>query len=192
MLHKLHSVFLTAAFLTLPISALATQYRVVDQPRQECWNEQVATQVRGSDYGPALIGGVAGGLLGSTVGGGSGRNAATAIGAITGALSGDRLYSGQQGVAYQNVQRCRTVVDHVRVAVPEPARLYYQPAAMAAPVIVEPNYYVAPQLVYVEDWRTAEYRRQQWRQREWQRREWESRHEAEERREEWRERHHRH
>lgn len=153
------------ALATLPLSALAAQYRIVDQPRQECWNEQVATQARGNDYGPALIGGVVGGLLGSRVGGGNGRNAATAIGAVTGALTGDRLYGGQGGVSYENVQRCRTVVDHVKVALPEP-QVYYAPA----PVVVEQDYYVVPQPVYQQDWRAERARREQWRHEEWERR----------------------
>ena len=177
MLTKLSKILATAAAISLPLSALATQYRIVDQPRQECWNEQVATQVRGNDYGAALIGGVAGGLLGSTVGGGNGRNAATAIGAVTGALTGDRLYGGQGGVGYQNVQRCRTVVDRVKVAVPEP-QTYYAPA----PVVVERDYYVVPQPVYSEDWRARKARRDQWRHEESERR-WE----REQRHREWRE-----
>lgn len=82
------------AISTLPLSALASQYCIVDQPREECWNEQVVTQARGNDYVAALIGDVAGGLLGSRIGSGNGRNAATAIDAVTGALTGDRLYGG--------------------------------------------------------------------------------------------------
>lgn len=189
MLAKMHVVPVAAAFLTPPISALATQYRVGDRPRQECWNEQVAFRVRNNDFDPALIGGVAGGVRVSTANGGSGDNAATPIGVITSVLTGDRLHSGQPEVGYQNVQCCRTVIDHVSVAIPKPSRLYYQSAAADAPVAVEPLYYVAPQPVYVEDWRTADYRRQQWLQREWQRLEWERRHETEHWREAWHERH---
>lgn len=168
MLTKLQRILAAAAVVSLPLSAYATQYRVVDQPRQECWNEQVATHQRGNDYGAALIGGVAGGLLGSTVGGGNGRNAATAIGAITGALTGDRLYGGQGGIGYQNVQRCRTVVDHVKVAVPEPQAFYVAPP-IQEPVVVEQNYYVVPQPVYREQWRAEHARREQWRHEQWER-----------------------
>ena len=181
MFKKLQNILTAATVLSLPFSAMATQYRVVDQPRQECWNEQVATPARGNDYGAALIGGVAGGLLGSTVGGGNGRNAATAIGAVTGALTGDRLYGGQGGGGYQNVQRCRTVVDQVRVALPEP-QTYYR--AAPAPVLFERDYYAVPQPVYREDWRAEKSRREHWRHEEWERRR-----ERERRHHEWHEDH---
>lgn len=180
---KMQNILTAAAVIGLPLSAFATQYRIVDQPRQECWNEQVATQARGNDYGAALIGGVAGGLLGSTVGGGNGRNAAAAIGAVTGALTGDRLYGGQGGVGYQNVQRCRTVVDHVKVAIPEP-QTYYAPGPVAVPVVVEQDFYVVPPSVYREDWRAEKDRREHWRHEEWERRR-----EHERRHHEWHEDH---
>ena len=110
------------AMLTLPLVAAATEYQIVERPRQECWNEQVAVRGNGGGYGGAIIGGVTGGLLGNQVGGGNGRTVATAVGAATGAVVGDRISSGQPG--YQTVQRCRTVYDQQRVAV-EPSRGYY-------------------------------------------------------------------
>ncbi len=182
---KLLASAVAAVGVAMPVSVLATQYRIVDQPRQECWNEQVATQARGNDYGAALIGGVAGGLLGSTVGGGNGRNAAAALGAVTGALTGDRLYGGQNGVRYQDVQRCRTVVDQVRVAVPEPRVVYAPaPAAVAVPVVVERDYYFEPQTAYAENWRAERARREHWRHEQWERRR-----EHERRHHEWHEDH---
>lgn len=109
-----------AMLLTLPIVASATEYRTVERPRQECWNEQVAQRSDGN-YGGAIIGGVTGGLLGNQIGRGNGRVAATAVGAATGAVVGDRL-SGQPG--YTTVQRCRTVIDRERIAI-VPVRTYY-------------------------------------------------------------------
>ena len=106
--------------MTAPISASATEYRTIERPRQECWNEQVA-QPSGGNYGGAIIGGLTGGLLGNQVGGGNGRVAATAVGAATGAVVGDRI-SGQPG--YSTIQRCRTVIDRERVAI-RPDRTYY-------------------------------------------------------------------
>jgi hypothetical protein len=43
------------------------------------------------NYGAAVIGGLAGGVLGAQVGSGSGRTAATAIGAGTGAVIGSQM-----------------------------------------------------------------------------------------------------
>ncbi|GAC1416410.1 MAG: hypothetical protein NVSMB6_18780 [Burkholderiaceae bacterium] len=169
----------TTILAALPFVAHATQYQVVERPRQECWNEQVAIQSGGGDYGAAVIGGLAGGLLGNTVGGGNGRNAATAVGAVTGALVGDRGWGGQS--SYRNVQRCRTVVDRVRVPVAD----YYQAPA----VIVQQQYYATPQPLYRDDWRADQYRRQQWRREQWER---EQQHRAEWRRGEWREDHRHH
>lgn len=166
-----------ALMMAAPFAARATQYQVVEKPRQECWNEQVAVQGGGADYSGAVIGGLAGGLLGHTVGGGNGRNAATAVGAVTGALIGDRGWGNQGGV--QTVQKCRTVMDRISVPVAE----YYVPP----PVVVQQQYYPAPQPVYRDDWRTDQYRREQW-QRE--RREHKQREKAEWQRREWREHHH--
>jgi uncharacterized protein YcfJ len=53
--------------LALPLVAAATEYRTVEHPRQECWNEQVQVQSAGAGYGGTIIGGLAGGLLGSLI-----------------------------------------------------------------------------------------------------------------------------
>ena len=105
-----------ALLLTLPLVASAgeyVQYTTVSQPRQECWNERVAVNYGHNDG--AIIGGIAGGILGNQVGRGNGRVVATAAGAVTGAIVGERLSNHSTG--YQNVQRCRTVYDQVRVPV---------------------------------------------------------------------------
>src|SRR6478736_2715955 len=146
------SLLCVTAALAFPIAASATQYQVVERPRQECWNEQVPAQTGTQDFGGAILGGLAGGILGNQVGHGNGRTAATAVGAVTGAMVGDRMANSRPG--YQTVQRCRTVVDHVRVAVPDPAPVYVEPRPVyvepepvyvqPAPVVVEPRYYVMP------------------------------------------------
>lgn len=105
----------TIAVLSLPLIAGATEYRTVEHPRQECWNEQVQVQSAGAVYGGTIIGGLAGGLLGNQVGGGNGRTVATAVGAVTGAVVGDRMTSGYP--SYRMVQRCKTVIDHEQVPV---------------------------------------------------------------------------
>jgi uncharacterized protein YcfJ len=132
----LKKILSTIAVLLLPLAAFATEYRTVDTPRQECWNEQVPVQSAGSGYGGAVIGGIAGGLLGNQVGGGNGKTVATAVGAATGAVVGDRMSSNSPG--YRSVQRCRTVIDHRQVAVyRQPVQVIRQPVQ-----IVERVYYV--------------------------------------------------
>lgn len=112
MLNKLLSAI---AILALPVAAHSTEYRTVEHPRQECWNEQVPPQSAGFGYGGAIIGGIAGGILGNQVGGGNGKTVATALGAVTGAVAGDRMSSGSPG--YRTIQRCHTVIDREQVAV---------------------------------------------------------------------------
>ncbi len=100
------------------------QYESVSVPRNEC-TSQVVNEVRRTggerQYGGAVIGGVAGALLGNQVGRGHGREAATALGAVVGAFTGDRMANGDEQVQYQEVPRevtsCRTVNDvQTRVA----------------------------------------------------------------------------
>jgi uncharacterized protein YcfJ len=123
--------------LALPFAVSATEYRTVERPRQECWNEQVPVQAAGQGYGGAIVGGLAGGILGNQVGKGNGRTVATAVGAMTGAVVGDRMSSN--GTSYQTVQRCRTVYDQVREpVVRERVQVLMQPA----PVIEQRVYYV--------------------------------------------------
>jgi uncharacterized protein YcfJ len=139
------------ALLTLPLTVSATEYRMVERPRQECWQEQVPLQAAGNDYGGAIVGGIAGGILGNQVGGGNGKTIATAVGAMTGAVVGDRMSS--RSVQYQNVERCRTVVEQVRVPVYEerPA-VYRQPVQIQpAPVYIMPEPMVVESPVYYVD-----------------------------------------
>ena len=90
------------------VSATPIVDRVVE-PRQECAPVapvQRAPQER-SVVAP-IVGGVAGAILGSTVGRGNGRTAATAVGAIGGAIIGDHVGNRQADVPQQQ-QQCRTV-----------------------------------------------------------------------------------
>lgn len=97
------------------VRSVEPQYESVSVPREEC-NSQWVNEVRrteGRDYGGAVIGGVAGALLGNQVGKGHGRQAATALGAVVGALAGDRVANrdrwGQYEEAPREVTTCRTV-----------------------------------------------------------------------------------
>lgn len=92
------------------------QYESISVPRQEC-TSQVVNEMQSvggeRQYGGAVIGGVAGALLGNQVGRGHGREAATAVGAVVGAFTGDRIANANTQVGYQQVARevtsCRTV-----------------------------------------------------------------------------------
>ena len=107
--------------------------------RQQCWSEPAPSYAysnrgypndpryapRGqTSGGGALIGAIAGGVLGNSVGDGDGRKAATVIGAVLGGTIGNNIERNgryrndpyrQQAAAYpQQVQRCRTVTTQVR------------------------------------------------------------------------------
>lgn len=87
-------------------------HAVVGPPEQRCWiDRQQVTEDRGQpNVGGAIIGGILGGVLGHQVGGGRGRDAATAGGAVAGALIGGNAGRGDGTVTYdRNVQRCRDV-----------------------------------------------------------------------------------
>lgn len=74
-------------------------------PRQVCNNQQIITQAPKSGAG-ALMGAVAGGALGNSVGGGNGRTAATLLGLFGGAVLGDNIEGSNPQL--QNVQQCNT------------------------------------------------------------------------------------
>ncbi|MDB5762916.1 MAG: glycine zipper protein [Herminiimonas sp.] len=93
------------------VISVAPQIEQVNQPQQECRTEYVPVEQQTQGYGGSIVGGVAGGLLGNQVGGGNGRTAATAIGAITGAIVGDRIQNNHATVTQQPVRQCHTV-DH--------------------------------------------------------------------------------
>jgi uncharacterized protein YcfJ len=83
---------------------------VMGPPNQRCWVERQQVQTQGSpNVGGAVAGALIGGILGHQIGGGSGRDAATAVGVIAGAAVGNQMAGGTgAGVATQDVQRCQT------------------------------------------------------------------------------------
>src|SRR3989338_5242854 len=83
-------------------------YERISEPKRECWTETVQVTPKERSIGGAVVGGVAGGLLGSQVGGGGGRKVATAAGGIIGAVVGDRVANPDQPRSEQ-VERCREV-----------------------------------------------------------------------------------
>jgi uncharacterized protein YcfJ len=74
-------------------------------PQQVCGTSQVAVVEPKSGAG-ALLGTVAGGLIGNTVGSGAGRAASTALGMVGGAIVGNNLETPQ--IDSQNVTTCST------------------------------------------------------------------------------------
>lgn len=98
------------------------QYENINVPRNECRRHWInddrysGSPSQDRQYGGAIVGGLAGGVLGHQVGGGRGKDAATALGVVLGAITGDQLANrDQRGPQYENsqreVQRCRTVYD---------------------------------------------------------------------------------
>jgi uncharacterized protein YcfJ len=90
---------------------VASVHAVVGPPNQRCWVERqaVAAPPNQPNIGGALIGGIVGGILGHQVGGGSGKDLATAGGAVAGAVIGSNMANQNGGVATRDVQRCQNV-----------------------------------------------------------------------------------
>jgi uncharacterized protein YcfJ len=88
-------------------------HAVLGAPGQRCWVErqQVNEPARSDrNVGGAILGGLLGGVLGHQVGGGTGRDIATAGGAVAGAVIGSNAgRDSGGGVTERNVQRCETV-----------------------------------------------------------------------------------
>jgi uncharacterized protein YcfJ len=101
------------------VRSVQPQYEAVTVPRQQCASQWVNDEYRAEaprGYGGAVIGGLAGAVLGNQVGKGHGREAATALGAVLGAFTGDRVDNRDRGGdRYQQVPRqvqtCQTVND---------------------------------------------------------------------------------
>jgi len=109
------TIFAISAVLALGAQAKDVTANIVNvspvysdriQDQQVCETVQVVQAQPASAVNPGtVIGGIAGALLGGQVGGGNGRVAMSALGAVTGALTGDRL--AQRGSQPQQV--CRYV-----------------------------------------------------------------------------------
>ena len=86
------------------VTSTAPIIEQVGVPRKVCTTEQVAVQQPKSGAG-ALMGAIAGGAVGNSVGGGDGKAAATMLGIIGGAVVGNRI-EGAPAAQVQNVQHC--------------------------------------------------------------------------------------
>ena len=86
---------------------------VVGPAERRCWIERENVGgTRGDANVPgAVLGAVIGGILGHQVGGGTGRDIATAGGVVAGAAIGANTNRGSSGGRMQDVQRCDTVAN---------------------------------------------------------------------------------
>jgi len=92
---------------------------VVGPPERRCWVErQQVVEERSSavNVPGALVGAVIGGVLGHQVGGGRGKDIATAGGAVTGAVVGANVGRGGTQVYSRDVERCGNVTHDARPA----------------------------------------------------------------------------
>ena len=110
---------------TARVRTVNPKYENVSVPRNECTNQWVTEPqpvASSRNYGGLALGGIAGAVLGNQVGRGRGRDTATALGAVVGALAGEHLANQNSwGGGYQQtspqqqqqrqVQSCRTVND---------------------------------------------------------------------------------
>lgn len=108
---------------TARVRNVEPRYENISVPRNECTSQWVTEQqpvATSRNYGGLAVGGVAGALLGNQVGKGRGRDAATALGAVVGALAAEHFANQNNwGGGYQQasqpqqrqVQNCRTVND---------------------------------------------------------------------------------
>ncbi len=78
----------------------------VTVPQQVCTPQQVVTRPATTGAG-AVMGAIAGGAIGNAIGGGSGRDIATGVGIVGGALLGNQI-EGSGRTHTQTVQQCST------------------------------------------------------------------------------------
>jgi uncharacterized protein YcfJ len=113
-----HRAAIAAALLAPVVAAQAAEYATVVSstpvtaqvtvPRQACNNEQRLVQPQPSGAG-AIIGAIAGGVIGNQFGAGMGRAAATGLGAVAGSVIGNQVEANGNPPSEVTVQRCQTV-----------------------------------------------------------------------------------
>lgn len=81
---------------------------VLGTPEQRCWveQEQIAPERSSANIPAAIAGAVIGGVLGHQVGGGRGKDIATAGGAVAGGFLGANIGRGETSGQTHDVQRC--------------------------------------------------------------------------------------
>ena len=88
-----------------PVTAVRA---VMGAATERCWVErqQVSSPANNSNVGAAIAGALIGGVLGHQVGGGSGKDLATAGGAVAGGVIGSNMGRDGQAVGSRDVRRC--------------------------------------------------------------------------------------
>lgn len=83
---------------------------VMGTPERRCWveREEVGRDRSNANVPGAVVGALLGGILGHQVGGGTGRDVATGIGVLGGAVVGSRAGGGGGGTTTRDVERCNT------------------------------------------------------------------------------------
>jgi len=89
---------------------------VMGPPTQQCWMEREQVSQSNPNVGGAVVGALIGGVLGHQVGGGTGRDVATAGGAVAGAAIGANVGGGTPASAI----RAMSSVARIRLAVRRP------------------------------------------------------------------------
>lgn len=89
---------------------------VLGTPDQRCWveQEQIAPERSSANIPAAIAGAVIGGVLGHQVGGGRGKDIATAGGAVAGGFLGANLGRGETTAQTRDVQRCANTPNAAR------------------------------------------------------------------------------
>lgn len=84
---------------------------VMGTPEQRCWveQEQVAPASSSANIPGAIAGAVIGGILGHQLGGGRGKDLATAGGAVAGGVLGANIGRGETPAQTRDVQRCADI-----------------------------------------------------------------------------------
>lgn len=86
---------------TAPVMSSKPIIERVSEPRQECTTDTAAApQPKERSVAAPILGGVTGAVIGRQVGGGSGRDVATAAGAVAGTVIGDRAANPDSNRSY--------------------------------------------------------------------------------------------
>lgn len=98
---------------TAQVISVKPHYVSVSIPKESCHETQHVVYVEQQSQAPgagAVIGGVTGGLLGSTVGGGNGRIVTSAAGAVIGAFTGNSMQNSMNTPEAHTIYgtRCKT------------------------------------------------------------------------------------
>ncbi len=81
---------------------------VVGPPSERCWIEREQVATGNNAVGGTIAGALIGGILGHQVGGGTGKDLATAGGAVAGGMIGNNMGRNNEQTSERQVRRCQT------------------------------------------------------------------------------------